>query len=219
MKTITKIIETVIIIICFCSACYSQQANLSASQELARHKRSINNTAYIFEGKVTQQECYYGKNKEILTCSVISINKIFRGSPQIKLGNIKVITKQFGRIGDNISHVNIDDKGVGLSKGSTYIIFGRPAYSYMLVDKMITTDDTITLTTMDCEDPIVFSEKISKNNNMVSSDSSSAQWSRKSHFNTLDELYSFLKENGLSVQEEVEQTTMPADTTKQQKQN
>ncbi len=60
----------------------------------------------------------------------------------------------------------------------------------MLSDTMIATNNTITLTTMDCDNPIGFTG------------TDSAQWGY-TKYSTLDSLYSFFKENGLTVQEEV----------------
>ena|ERR1700721_3094488 len=191
MKTQKKFVIAFVIIFCH-SFCYSQQRHPSASRELEQHKKSINTTAYIFLGSVTQQQNYYGKNKEILTCSIISITKIFKGTPQIKLGSIKVITSQGGHIGNIYARLADDGRGITLSNGATYIIFGRQAYPYMLADTMTTTDNTLILTTMGCDNPVVFS-----GNN-------SARWGYTS-YKTLDELYSFFKENGVTVQEEAQQ--------------
>jgi hypothetical protein len=205
MKTINKIIATVIII--FCNLfCYSQyqlsdsQKVLMQQHELKVSLSSIQKAPYIFEGTVTHQENYYNKNGEMLTCTVISITKIFKGNPQIKLGSIKVITDQGGTI-EGHTEKSLDD-GSGLSKNGTYIIFGKTTGTANINDKMITTDNLLTL---DCIDHIDFIRG-----------GASWGWHNPTNYKTLDDLYAFLKENGLSVQEEIEQQqTTPADSTKQ----
>lgn len=207
MKTIKKIIAVVIIIFCgsFCHAQYQ----LSDSQRVSMQQRdlklslkSIKTAAYIFEGTVSHQECYYSKGGEMLTCTVFQITKIFKGNPQIKLGSIKVITQQGGSIGGHTERPF--DAGSGLHNHGTYIIFGCSADTSWLISKMIATDNILTL---QCFDHIDFN-----------GNTASWGWRNPTNYKTLDDLYTFLKENGLIVQEEVEQTTMPADTTKQQKQ-
>jgi hypothetical protein len=228
MNIINKIIAAIIIIFCnsFCFAQYQpsdSQRVLMQRRELAVSLKSINKVPYIFEGNVTQQECYYSKEGEMLTCTVFQITKIFKGSPQIKLGSIKVITMQEGLI----------DAGPGISGYGTYIIFGRPTGSSKLNDK-ITTDNLLTL---DCFDRIDFLgnvyldlrtrkylkleqiDSLHINDNMILYYRPAAQWGLQNptKFKTLDELYAFLKEKGLTVQEEVaqpQQPTSPADTTK-----
>jgi hypothetical protein len=196
MKTKMGVITVVFII--FCNLfCYAQQIILTPQQRLAAQKECIESYPYIFEGKVIQQQ---GKKGRTSTCSVISITKIFKGSSQIKLGTIKVFTEQ---------GINIHDGETGLSKGSTYIIFGKPSGSNEF--QSIVTDNSILLT---IDEPIIFSKKIYKNSKTNSIDTTAVQWGQTT-YKTLYELYAYLKENGLTVQEEVAQPTMPADTTKQ----
>jgi hypothetical protein len=226
MNTITKIIIAFLVINCLLILsginCPAQQSQLSTSQQLTIQQRTLasqqyilKNAAYIFEGMVTQQECY--QKVGILTCSIIQITKIFKGSPQIKLGSIKVITSQGGSIGDGSIEEIVSDRGVALGRSHTYIIFGGIADSTILPDKMIATDNSLILSTGGA---IVFnSNKIYRRGIEFHVERPAAQW-EETQFKTLDDLYVFLKENGLTIQEEVVQPKpliSPADSTKQKK--
>ena len=218
MKTINKIFIAVLIIFCysFSKAQQNQTSNsqLSSSQEqtLKQHQKNLKEAEEIFEGNVTHQESYKNTKGELWTCTVFQITKIFKGNPQITLGSIKVVTFQ-----SNGSQ-KVLDGGPSLGKSGTYIILGKPADTSMLNDKMITTDNSLTLSPY--FGIIAITGDVYEYNNLVKAH---AEWlggyrNPGTSYKTLDDLYSFLKENGLSAQEEVEQPTMPADTTKQQKQ-
>jgi hypothetical protein len=175
----TKISFIAALTIFFCNSfCYAQQKRLSPAQELKIHQASLKNTAYIFEGTITKQSQYHAKTGALLMCSVIKITKVYKGSPNIKLGTIKVIT--YGG--------KVNDGAPGLVNGTKYIILGRQANSN-IDDSLVTADNTVVLTTMDCDYPIVFL------GNGIE------QW-KGTQFKTLDSLYSFFKENGLTAQEE-----------------
>jgi hypothetical protein len=191
MKTI-KGITTIVLLIFSHSFCYAQQDVPSAEQCLFSHKGQIKDTAYIFEGTVIKQKHFKARNNEFMTCNIISIAKIYKGSPKIKLGTIKVIVSD-GRYESNGFVMNVADGG-GYSlgdKGSTYILFTRLADSYMLVDSAGTVDNMSILTTYGCDYPVVISDK------------DSANWYGTPQFKTLDDIETFFKENGLTVQEEV----------------
>jgi hypothetical protein len=173
MKT-TKRIITAIIIIFYSTFCYAQMTDVSPS-------RQIKYSTLIFEGTVIQEECFYAKLYGVLTCCILQINKIYKGSPNIKLGTIKVITEQGGRVGNFISHPS--EVGPGLEKGKNYIIIGAVADSTML--HKMSTDNDITVELSDC---IILS-------------GNSAVWDR-TQYRTLDDLYSVFKANGLTLQEE-----------------
>jgi hypothetical protein len=170
MKKIIKLIIALNIILCY-SFCNAQ----TSAQWLAYQEKELKECAYIFEGKVIQQS---GKS---FTCSVIQITKIYRGSPQIKLSSIKMITT-FGKNGS--------EKFPQLHNGSTYIIFGFTT-SYSKEFQSIKADNLLTLQT----------------NDWVTFIGNGAEWGwrKVTYYKTLDELYSFFKENGLTVQEEAEQ--------------
>lgn len=184
MKTTKGVIAAFIIIFYSYSACYAQKRHVSASQWIGLHKKSIEIASYIFEGTVIKQS----KSGEILTCTVIQITKIFKGSPTLKLGTIKVITDQ---------NRNTKDGDPGLGRGR-YIIFGRTSASNVF--DSIVTDNTITLSLADISIAIF---------GHVDNDQPVAQWGG-TLYKTLDELYAFFKENGLKVEEQ----TVPADSTK-----
>ena len=169
-------------------------------------KNCIHNAKYIFEGKVIRQECFYGgEDRSVLTCSIISITKIFKGSPEIKLGTIKFVTMQGGRVGKDTGKIVLNpitpsDLGPGVWKGGTYIIFGQDAPSNAL--HPMPSDNDVTLI-MQCE-PIEF--ETPKNAAM---ERALAFW-RENKFVTSDELNNYLLNMGLNIQEPVSQ----ADSTK-----
>jgi hypothetical protein len=170
MKTKIKFIIAVYIILCY-SFCIAQ----TPAQWLAFQQRELKGSTYIFEGKVIQQS----KIAENSTCNVFQVTKIYRGSPQINLGNIKVIT----------TILSGAEKFPELHKGYTYIIFGIVTKSN--TSQSVVADNSLTL----------------KTNDWISIDNNSAVWGWRhpTNFPTMDSLYSFFKENGLTVQEEVEQ--------------
>jgi hypothetical protein len=174
MKTMKNIIGTLIII--FCYSFSNAQVQATPAQWVGVEKEMIRSRAFIFEGRVISQS---NISKTELTCSVIQITKIFKGSPQIKLGTIKILTEQSS---------GMKDGGVGLSKRGTYIIFGNPTNS-TIFDSIIA-DNSITLTA---------------NNSIVFTGDNSAQWGTNL-YKPLDSLYSVFKRNGLMVQEEVNNT-------------
>jgi hypothetical protein len=147
MRTTKRIVTTLLLIFSF-SFSYAQQDSLSAEQMLGEHKKYIKNAEYVFEGTVTQQKDYNGKNQAIKTC-IIQINKIFKGSPQLKLGSIKVVIWQgpAKTNGINQSMMNVDEGyWVFPVNGGSYIIFARHVGPPWCVDSTIT-DNNITLTT------------------------------------------------------------------------
>jgi hypothetical protein len=158
-----------------------------AQKQSAQHPSAIKKAEYIFEGTITQQKYYVGRHGDIYTCSVVQITKIFRGNTQLKLGSIKVITPG----GRN----RPADSGPGLEKGHHIIFctlsipFRRPADS--TVFQSMPTDNASTL---DCIDHIDFL-----------ADGERWGWRNPTQFKTVDSLYSFLKDNGLTVQEEVKE--------------
>ena len=159
-----------LIIFCY-SLCNAQKIHFTNQEYEAMHKQDIRNSPYIFEGKVIQISSI---NKEGITCFTISITKIYKGS-ELKLGTIKVLIAQTE---------NTDDGGPFLSKGCTYVIFGKP-YNSSLFESIVT-DNTIKLT---YTDPINFYGK------------DGATWDNL-NYHSRDSLYSFFKENGLTVQEQ-----------------
>ena len=211
MDIIKKVITIAIFVFSYSHVQAQYHKQHSPAQELEYHQKWIKSTVFIFEGTVTAQESYLTKEGRKLTCNIVQITKIFKGSPQIKLGSIKVIT-----LGGEI-----EDGGVTISKDRKFIIFCQPAYSYMLIDKMVTTDNSVTLTTVDCVAPIVFNDKIYRHGKEIHLDRPDAQWDQ-TQFKTSDDVYAHLKENGLIVQEEAaqsKQSTSPVDGTKQKNRN
>jgi hypothetical protein len=180
MKAIKEIIATVLLI-------------FNYSLSYAQHPTVIQKAKYVFEGTIIEQKCYYGAHG-IMTCSVFQIRKIFKGSPQIKIGTIKIINEQGGRVGNGpISRPS--DAGPVLTKDCTYIIFGVPSAFSRAYDSVsvysIAADNQRPL---DCIGQINFHGT-----------GASWGWRRPTNFPTTDSLYSFLKDNGLTIQEEVKQ--------------
>jgi hypothetical protein len=173
MKTM-KLIVIFVSIICSCSVGFSQQVQPTPSQWLGVQQKMIKSTAYIFQGTVVQQ---YTKDSSLLTCSVVKISKIFRGSPEINIGSIKVITEQS-------SHTQ--DADPGLKVGSTYIIFARNPTSNSF--HSITADNLLILK---CSDHV----------NVYNS---GARWGL-SQYKTIDSLYSIFNQNGLSIPQDTAQ--------------
>jgi hypothetical protein len=192
MKATKRIIAILLLSFSY-SYSYSQVDIGTPSERLTEHKKIINNTPYIFEGTETTQRCYYVRHigGEIQTCNIIQVTKIFKGSPQLKLGSIKVITYG-GHIGNTPYAEPSDGGGIPpIGKGGVYIIFGEsttfePADSKM-VDSM-TTDNTLIVSHFD---------------HIVLYNDNTAKWDY-TKYDSIDSLYSFLKEGGLTVQEEVE---------------
>lgn len=190
MKTRIKFITAAIIIFCY-SFCVAQQAYLTPAQMIIEHKKEISTIPYIFEGTVIQQQKIRWRNR-LLECNIMQITKIYKGTPQVKLGTIKVIQWYGETISGDLISISLpsDYVSIVLNKGQTYIILGNPSYSDA-VDSVTTTDNQINLTTADY--PITI-----YSNNTVS-------WYGTTQFKTTDDIYSFFKENGLTVQEEVQQ--------------
>jgi hypothetical protein len=171
MKALKRII-TVTVVIFFYSFSDAQRIQFTSQQYDAMHKQDIKNSPYIFEGNVIEVSTI---NQEGITCFTIQITKIFRGSPEIRLGTVKVLITQTE---------NTDDGGPFLSKGCIYIIFGK-IYNSTLFES-ITTDNSLKLT---YTDPIDFYGK------------EGAIWDNI-NYHSRDSVYSFFKANGLTVQEE-----------------
>jgi hypothetical protein len=167
MNTTKEFIIAVYIIFCY-SLCIAQ----TPAQWSAFEQRELKGCSYIFERKVIQQS----KTVENLTCSVFQITKIYRGSPQINLGKIKVIT----------TILSGAEKFPELHNGCTYIIFGIATNSNAF--QSILTENILTL----------------KSNDWIGFTGIGAIWGWRhpTNFPTTDSLYSFFKENGLTVQEE-----------------
>jgi len=221
MKTIKKTIVAVIII--YCSYSQAQQAYVTSEQELALQKQTMRNTPFIFEGVTTQQQQCYRSKYGFLTCTTISITKIFKGSGQIKLGTIKLITAQGGSIEDNNGNTEVEtisDGGTEISKGQSYIIFASIADSsyYGGINSSARNDTIDNSLVLLVKDIICFDFKNQKLHPTHPDMFPIAKWvSVESNFTTLDDLYGYLKEKcNLTIQEEVEQQPKsPADSTKQ----
>jgi hypothetical protein len=168
MKTAIKFIVAVSFLFSF-SFCKAQKVQKWVVTERQNEIKGYN---YIFEGTVTQQT----KNGNWM-CSVVQITKIYKGSPQIKLGTIRVVMELQA------------DGEPAMTKGSKYVLFGRPASSSL--DTIQTAENTLTL---QCIDHIDFH-------------GTGATWGARQpqEYKTVDSLYSYFKENGLAVQQEAQQ--------------
>jgi len=196
MKTVKGII-TILLIIFGYMLSYAQQVQVTPAQWLEEHKKEMNNTPYIFEGTVTQQNHYNGTKQAITTC-ILQITKIFKGNPQLNLGTIKVVTWQGAPVINGMMSGSTSDEGymVPIGKGGTYIIFGRIVGSGWCVDSTVT-DNSVTLTTWGTDYSIVISKD-------------SVSWYGTPQFKTKEDIYSFFQENGVSIQEQA----TPSDSTK-----
>lgn len=172
MKTQKAFIIIILTFFYFSIGCRGQQIQITPAQQIETQKISVKNSEYIFVGKVVKKSSI---RKAAVTCFVVQITKILRGGSQLKLGTIKVIIDR-----DEYT----DDAGPLLNKGATYIIFGKP--ENLNIFDSILTDNSIRLTYF--YDPIVILGK-------------AAQWG-ETKYPTVDSLYSFFKENGVTVQEE-----------------
>jgi hypothetical protein len=202
---------------------FSQRIEFTTPEaKLEAQKFIIKKSAFIFEGVTSQQQNCYRSKYGFLTCTTISITKIFKGSGKIKLGTIKLITAQGGSIENNNGNTEVEtisDGGPEISKGQSYIIFASIADSSYyggtnLYARNDTTDNDLALLVKDI---ICFDFKNQKLHPTHPDMFPIAKWgSVGSNYKTLDDLNAFLKENGLTVQEEVEQQPkLPADSTKQ----
>ena len=194
----TKKIVIALLLICSYSLSEAQQIQRTPSEELQLHKNCIKGAQYIFEGTVIKQECFYGrKGSGVLTCSVIQITKIYKGSPQINLGTIKVITKQGGQVGNGPAE-EMSDGGPSLNKGATYIVFGKLADTSQAYQML--TDNNLTMVNIDF--PVRYQGK------------DAAIW-RTTMYKNINDLYALFKENGLTVEAAAQQQSeSPADSTK-----
>jgi len=192
MKTIKETLAGLFFIFIY-SLSSAQMLDFTPSQWIDIHKNEIKGTSYIIEGNVIKQKDFRTPNYKVFTCYVMSITKIFKGSPQIKLGTIKVIGDDC-RVDENgVLISTFDCSGVGLAKGYTYIIFGdlttfKPDDTTLI--HSMATDNIVTLNVND--KPICFFHD------------STARWD-KIKYSSWDSAYYFLKENGLTVQDEIKQ--------------
>jgi hypothetical protein len=216
MNTIKKYITLTVLIFCTYFL-YAQKADLRNDEEKIKFEKNlISSTSFIFEGTVISQKCYRQSPKgRILTCSTIEITKILKGSDQIKLGTIRVLTSGGNLPAENSKNKNVIAEtnsagGLGLVRGGTFVIFGSLAdtsisngASNISSDNnpILLVDDIIGLYRLlnhfkskpKCKDP----EKAAANFPV-------AEWnSVELNFKTVDELYTYLNDKcSLTIQEE-----------------
>lgn len=221
MKSTAKVITAAIFVLCSYIS-YSQLGFNpdDPKQRLKVQKNAMSHSAFIFEGRSTYQKTYRATRGYILTCTTIQITKIFKGNPQIKLGSIKIITEQGGGIeGEDTPIIEPSEIGAYISNEQTCIIFADIVDTSLLGTanspaKTITTDNS----------PILFAGDIIrydfKEHDKTPKISPLANW-WGAKFNSLEELYAYLKDNGgLIIQAEAvkpKQLISPADSTKQKK--
>jgi len=212
-----KIRSIVIILLCSLHCAHSSaQYKLTDEQRaamqktaLTHHQNALKNSACVFEGTVTKQQQYITKLGETWTCTVFQITKIFKGIPSITLGSIKIITYQ------STGSMIVSDGGPPIGKNGTYMIVGNFADSSTIGAQMPATDNSIVLTTGGI---ILIQSATYKDTTLIQA--AHAEWlggfrNPGTSYSTLDILYAFLKENGLTVQEEIpQQQITPSDTTK-----
>ena len=186
----TKQILIVAIIAILCNApCKAQVIALTPSQSEMSHKQYLPNAHYIFEGKVINRKHHKGKEVDVTTC-IIQITKVYKGSPQINLGTVKVTTDQYV-VSNGFTSIPSEAGGsTDLNKGGTYIVFCTDATKLWIVDST-TTDNPLTLTICGLDNPII----VNPDNNTVS-------WFQTPQFKTVNDIEGFFRENGVTVQEE-----------------
>ncbi len=215
-----KIIVAVLFIFCtYFPFAQSKVGFPTSESKLKLQKQIMGNAAFVFEGIATSQKSYRTAKYGILTCTVFEIKKIFKGSGQIKLGTIKVIS-----LGGTIPEENPDNKervlegssageDISIAKGVTYIIFAPLADSsgFGNANSPVTTLVTDNTIVLGVRDLIILNRMLThykshnvKNPEKLAANENAAEWfSVETYFKTLDELYTFLKDNGgLTVQEE-----------------
>jgi hypothetical protein len=197
MKSIKKItaLATLLAFSCY-SYVLKAQNNASQNRTLEYHQKTLKKAQYVFEGTVIKQEAYSNKKGESRTCTVFQIEKIFKGSGQIHLGTIKIITNQ----GKGL----VDGRPV-LGKGR-YIIIGSQTDSSNLKTPAFDADNSAvpsveTLVEIG-RDSYLKGKKIHHDTPIIWVGS---QIEGGTLYNTIEELYGFFKENGLTVEEEIKQ--------------
>ena len=163
---------------------------------LELHKKALMNSKYVFEGIVIKQEAYANKKGESRTCTVFNIEKIFKGSGLVHLGTIKVITNQ-GR--------GLIDGGPAIGNGR-YIIVGIPTDSSNLKTPAFDTDNSA-IPSVEAlieigRDSYLKGKKIHHDTPVIWLGS---QIDCGTLYHTIEDLYGFFKENGLTVEVEIKQ--------------
>ena len=112
MKTIMK---TICFLIVFCyTQCYSQDCIYRIHQSGAWPDKNIegtfNDADFIFEGRIIDANLYWAdsikKKGAVCISQVVQITKIFKGSAQLKLGTVDIIT-----VGDGVADVAMEING------------------------------------------------------------------------------------------------------------
>jgi hypothetical protein len=220
MKIIEKF-TTVLFIVLSCSLCQAQMIGIDSANApniLKNYNQDPN--VYVFEGYVTHMQ---KKNIAVsnmgseMICCVVQITKIFKGSPEIKLGTIKVLSYGF-----NENEATVNDFTPPLTEGS-HIIFGRITNS-----NIFDSNSTDNAPILSCVDRVDFPSyydtfthknvlpnqrdsltKLHHNIILLKNPNVAAIW-RNLKFSTRGSLYSLFNQNGLTIQEQV----MPADSAK-----
>jgi len=187
--------------------CGAQYIHLTKSQWDTEHKKLISRVPFIVEGTVIRQSMFTSQNGQLLTCSILRIDKIYKGTAQIIIGTIKIITFQSG------GSVTVSDMGEGLYVNQSYIVLGSQADSSHLSKNMLQTDNIATIYLNDQIDlvdstqndftkkrnpSIIVSDTTSKSNT-VTHHYIAAKWDRVG-YKSMEELYEFFKSSGITIQ-------------------
>lgn len=175
-----------------------QQLRLSKAEWAIEHKKIIATSPYIFEGAIIHQDHdYVGWDYNIF-----KITKIFKGSSELKLGTIRLLSYGGG-----------DDGPPRLSNGGKYIIFAEPVTKTF----QAITENAITLKWID---HVEFTspyydntrkqylsanqrDSMKKTELILGISKTPAKW-ENIYYSSIDSVYSFFQENGLKVEVEVE---------------
>lgn len=137
MKTIVQYL-----VICHCilinASSFAQQLRFTEAEQLAAELKSIQNSPYIFEGMVIKQEEDGGS----ITRNVISINRIYKGYPEISIGTIQIMTNQ-STIENGIL---IFDGPAGIAPNIRYLFFcNKVTSSIMMPSDTLNTNNSIVM--------------------------------------------------------------------------
>jgi hypothetical protein len=206
MNTTKKII-TIGFCILFSNFSFSQGSvdHKDPKQRLRQQKNVISTSPYIFEGVSINQKCYRTKYG-VLTCATVQITKILKGNEQITLGTIKVIFPGGSIPEEHIGQkewveVSSEADNQSIRANDTCVVFCSIADTSILGDAKSPTKTNLAENTQ----VLLVGNSInfeSKRHNKNPSNIPLAYW-WGSNFQSKDELYTYLKDNGgLTVQEE-----------------
>ncbi len=173
------------------------------------HQVLLKESPYIFEGVVLKQELFPDQSGVSLASTTFQVQKIFKGENSLHVGTINIITTQ----GDHTHDAGPSIGGVG----SRYIILGSQSDSSSLRHKFAKTDNSFSIDLQGLLDIVL----TPKNQGLAAINGKfvkvEVSWrstggyspyptDRVQVYQTRQEFYDYLKENGITLQEEVKET-------------